>query len=408
MLQTPSSGAPQLVSEVSAGDGSLFGAYNVRYDAERYMVFIITAFSNSITAIDVRDPSAPVVAGTFLGTNRTAPNGGGIVDNQLVGMAMDYSGHRLFIAAFYLEAVVIFDMSDVANITVLGFIEDANVLDHPAGMEYDADRDLVIVTGRASNTLVVIDVSDGANAYIVGSVKDNETLAGAHSVAYDPETQLAYVGAYLVDGMTIVDTSDASNPVVLGHVRSQEYNDWPVQLVIDQANLLVYVAGAASGSVAVFNISDSSNPTLVGGLLDLRLLSIAGMAMDKENKRIIAATVIANTVATISIEDPLNPVIIGEVAYYNGSRDVAYDEQRGLAYLCSQWAAPEFAIFDMSDPAIAGSGTTPCTTTNDCPIPTQTCEYAAGNAQVDRRRRLNDKRRGLLFGFYENTCVCAW
>ena len=232
-----------------------------------------------LRVIDVSNPTAPDLVGSYEYTDRRGFAGGVAVSGTHVYLAVGNPG------------VVVVDVSDPTRPNKVGTYESQQMY---SVRDVAASGSYIYVVGWNAG-LRVVDVSDPTNPVEVGShdtpgwavdvvvssgyayVADYETLrvinvsdptrpgyVGSYDPPGNPYRKVASSGRYLylldpVGELDVVDVGDPSNPVTLGRYR---YGSWGG--ILAASGNYVYLVGGNGGTLLAVDVSDPANPHEVG------------------------------------------------------------------------------------------------------------------------------------------------
>jgi len=274
--------------------------------------YIASVYSDSLTIVDISDPSNPTQVGVIVKGEGSPP--------ALAWAASVYvSGKYAYVVSYYSRSLTVIDISDPSNPTQVGVIVD-DAMEWVNSL-YVSGKYAYVVS--FSGTLTVIDISDPSNPIKVGVIVDGEgatALDGAAGVYVSGK--YAYVSSFFSDSLTIVDISDPSNPTQVGVIVNGEG-----ATALDGAALLyvsgkyAYVASIYSSSLTVIDISDPSNPTQVGVIVNGEGATALDGALSVyvSGKYAYVASRASNSLTVIDVSDPSNPTQVGVIVNGEGA-----------------------------------------------------------------------------------------
>jgi hypothetical protein len=248
--------------------------------------------------------------------------------------AVYVSGHYAYVTSYLNDRLVVFDVSDPANVVALGFT--STNLSGPESV-YISGR-YAYVASWSNNRLAVFDVSDPTNIVALGFTSTN--LDGPRSVYVSGRT--AYVASWSNDRLAVFDVSDPANIVALGFTSTNL--DYPTSVTV--SGRYAYVTSSGNDRLAVFDVSDPSDIVALGftsANLDVpRSVTVAGHTA-------YVASNWNDRLAVFDVSDPANIVALGFTSTnLNEPRSVYVSGH--TAYVTSS-GNDRLAVFDVSDPA---------------------------------------------------------
>lgn len=298
--------------------------------------------AGQLTAVDISNPSAPVVAGSsasssnlvggsnvaisgthalVVSKNRNGPCLPGPPPNSCgSGSNDDGNGNSL----------TILDLSNPAVPSIVGTIRSTTDLFGAYGVAVSPDglHAYVAYQGLLQGQPASPDMSTGGftvfdlNALgppAIAANIDNGSLSGAqaHALEHATSVQLssdghyAYVTSFYGNGITIIDVSNASSPSIVSFLHDINNLAFPADLAVQGND--VYVANQTGGSspqFAVVDVSVPSTPHVVGTINDAADLSGAYRIRVRGNYAYVSASS-ADAVAAIDISNPSHPQVAG-------------------------------------------------------------------------------------------------
>jgi hypothetical protein len=240
---------------------------------------------NSLTIVDISNPSAPAVIGSVTDSNRLFGAYGVAVQS---GYA--YVAAQGCVTGFPCpnptvgNSFEVIDVSNPASPQIVASIANSalpvpyfgsDALDHATSVAVSGHY--AYVTAAYDNRLTVIDISNPLSPQIVASIQDQARLAFDVDVAV--QGNYAYVAnqsTYL--GLAVVDISNPANPQILGDANSSWLNGAYRVRVLGS---FAYVSADYAEAAAVVDVSNPSAPRLAAGLYDPNhFYSTTGVAVD--------------------------------------------------------------------------------------------------------------------------------
>ena len=307
------SGAPKEYSLQEAGHFTDEAAYNLFYNDDN----LIIKNANSLVKLDITDPAAPAVVGSYPAENlddidvngdyayllRAGSFGGDhflekvdisslpmsrvCINGQLGFWAYQFTAMGDY--GYYLTASPDYRLSvrDAADCQFpeLGYVVESGY-DTPVAVE--PDNSYVYL---AETSLRVVNVQNKANPFHEAM----DIMLGADAQDIHLDGNYLYIAGGS-DGLVIVDVADKQAPVVIGSVAT--YGD---ALAVYASGDLLYVAMGTDG-VALYEVSDKTNPVL----------------QDEFEPPMDAREVIAGTAGYVYVADGSNGLYILQVVADGG------------------------------------------------------------------------------------------
>ena len=268
--------------------------------------------SSSLVLLDVSNPSDPILVSevsNFEGTGNYGSYKGGILskDESTLFLAQPYDG------------LIIFDVSDLANIKPLGRYDTP---DSAVNVVLSLDEKTAFVSD-SSNQLQIIDVSDTSNPTLLSTFNP-----GIYNYTVDSALSIDGDTLYLVNhfSLTSVDVSNPSEPLTLGSVSTRydtllnDLGGLATSLVISSDEKIAYVASDGFGLV-IIDISDPSDPKPMGSLFidsTQSELNSNKLALSPDGTTVYLAEGAAG-VKVIDVRDAKNPMLIDTIQTLGGS-----------------------------------------------------------------------------------------
>jgi len=326
------SGDFKIVPSVPMLLGSLQDSTNMDAPRNLYIVnnyaYVISAgISDSISILDITEPTSPVLVGVLLDTSNLGGPSHIIV-----------AGKYAYISSVTNDSLVIVDVSDVSNPTFVSSLVDSATLDSAASV-YVAGK-YCYVLGRNSNSLAVIDISDPNDPVLAGSLID------ALNFSIPEEMYVLGKFAYVTLGssrLKIVDISDPIVPVIVGDLNLVGITNSPTDIYV--VGRYAYILGRATDSLAIIDVSDPTTPALVGSVFSSILDAPESLSIDG-NYAYVTTGGSAESIVVIDISGPTAPVITH--SFPAGLGDLSAIHVSGkFAYILSS-ATDRFAVIDLN------------------------------------------------------------
>ncbi|CAE7667722.1 unnamed protein product [Symbiodinium sp. CCMP2592] len=212
--------------------------------------FVVASHSASVTAIDVSDPANMRVVGSL--QDKVALSG---------ARAIVVKGMYAFVAGTYSHTLSAIDISQPAQMTLTGTFHDADDMQFPTGI--DVSDNFVLVASSSGHALVIVDVSNPASPQKYSVVKDAPSLREARCVVV--QGKYAYVASASPNALSVIDISDMANPLLVSVVE-RATADMASHVAVDCR--FAYVASAYNDALTVIDIHDPRVPRYVGTLKD--------------------------------------------------------------------------------------------------------------------------------------------
>ena len=327
-------------------------------------IYVAATFDNSLTVLDVTDPTVPVFKSNIMG--KGAPNFlGAIFDVAKVGnycyccsMGNFYPGHPGD------GCLTIIDVSDPANPT---FVSSLPVGTGPEGKCIFISGNLAYIADETTG-LYIVDISNPATPFIVGSILHaalgltstydiHGTYTGGQLGRPYKLGNYCYLASVAVDrtvdtdnALLVVDVSNPAVPTLAGSIRGAA-NHLQGVWVFASGNYAYFAAGlnASGGGLTIIDISNPAAPTLkgfIGGAGAPNFLSECITLWKEGNYCYCGAALDGLTI--IDVTNPAAPVFVSNV---NGHVAETVQKRGNYCYT----AAPNFAntvnVIDVTNPA---------------------------------------------------------
>ena len=254
--------------------------------------YVASYGNDSVSVIDVSDPTSPVRVGTV--SDATNLNGAWGIE-----VLYPYA----YVACYEGDSLTVVDISDPSSPTVVGQLIDATNLNQATAVSV-AGR-YAYVASYVSDTLCVIDISDPTAPTMTGVLTDSTNLQGARGVRVTGK--FAYVAAYDARRFTIVDISDPTTPTLTGSINDATLLNGATEISVE--NKYAYVTAINSDTFCAIDISDPTTPTIAGSVTDGSVLNgISGLVTAGNYAYVVSIT--PQKMAVIDISDPTTPVIL--------------------------------------------------------------------------------------------------
>lgn len=175
----------------------------------------------------------------------------------------DYAAGLCYVAAEVSDSITIVDVTDPTNPTIVDSFTHLQ-LGRVRNMYYDAADEICYCTGGDNSGnyyLNSVDVSTPTSMSIIGTLVDTFPSDVLGSGRGDPirSGDLLYIP--MLGGLTIVDVSDPTNPTLIGHedVDTSGGADGSCRAAVKLGNLVYVVTDG--GDLVVFDVTTPSAPT---------------------------------------------------------------------------------------------------------------------------------------------------
>ena len=308
-------GSPDSITVVDVSDptgptvvGSITGvggARSVAISPDGFYAYVVGG-SSSIAVVDVSDPSTPTLLGNISGdsANMDGP----------YGVAASPGGNYAYVVSYYSDSFAVVDVSDPSRPTVVGSIIGATTyMDGPIGVAMSPGGNYTFVVAVESDSIAVVDVSDPSSPTVVGSIiGDKTTMHGAYGVAVSHDGSHAYVVSLYSFSIAVVDVSDVSHPTVVGSITGDITNMYNARNVaVSPDGKYAYVSASESDSIAVVDVTDPSGPTVVASIVgDSSNLNFAyGLAVSPDGNFVYVTARKSDRVAVVQWQNcTTNPI----------------------------------------------------------------------------------------------------
>ena len=306
---------PEIVSNVTAGDGSLSGVRDLdtfAVDAGLYMV-AAASYGDAILVINVTDPYSPKVISSVTDDGATALGGASAVDVIMIG-----SGSYGVVASASDDGLQILNLTDPADPTPVASITDDDMVALAGAYDVDifaAGSGIYAVVASASDDgLQILNLTDPADPTPVASLTDDDMVA--------------------LDGVVAVDTIKIGSGI---YAVSASPNDDGLQ---------------------VLNLTDPADPTPVASLTDdtsVHLRGARGVDTLTLGSGTYAVATSDDGLQVVEITHPADPVPLARVpdgmhAAFRDASTVDTFMMNGITYALVA-AADGIVVIDLADPA---------------------------------------------------------
>lgn len=267
--------------------------------------------------------------------------------------SVDVVGNYAYVADFYGNALVIFDITDPRAPKRVGSVADSFTLSSPRSIHVVGQYAYLTADGT-THALTIVDVSNPASPKIAGYVRDTAKFLSPFSVRVSGS--YAYVTAALAKGggsisgggVVAIDVSNPKSPVVVGLVLIDDPTSGSSTVYsIDVIGSYAYAASRVAG-LAIIDVSNPGSPRVVA-----KVALSGAMAVQVSGGYAYVAGDYGLTIVNIS--NPSSPTTMGKVA---DSVRYQYPYLRVLNNRAYVVATDRLSVFDITDsrrPSIVGS-----------------------------------------------------
>ncbi|MFH1585758.1 MAG: LamG-like jellyroll fold domain-containing protein [archaeon] len=196
---------------------------------------------------------------------------GWISNSSSLGAAKDVfiSGDYAYVAVAQgtNNSLTIINVSDPTNPIQVGYLSNTSSLNGAQGVYISGDYAYVAV--YTNDALTIINISDPIDPRQVGYITNSSSLGGANSIYVQGD--YAYISSHN-DALTIINISDPTNPNQVYSITNSSSINLPLSVLV--SGDYVYVVAYQSDSLTIINISDPTNPNQVGWLQNSTSLNI--------------------------------------------------------------------------------------------------------------------------------------
>jgi streptogramin lyase len=297
-----------------------------------HFAYVTNYYAGRLTAIDISNPAAPVIAGSseasngllnastvniaggyayVVSKNRNGPSGSGSND--------DGTGNSLTILDI---------TSNPASPTIVGSVRDANTLFGGYGVAVSGHYAFVASQGclggqpcpnsSVGNAFAVVDIRNPASPSIVATIHNtalpppwNGTGAFGHATSVAISGNYAYVTAAYQNRLTVVNIANPLSPTIVASIKDNTNLSFPVDVAV--SGQYAYVTDQIStGRLTVVNVSNPTNPQVVASLASSTLNGAYRVRVRGDFAYVSASS--AADVAVVDISNPLSPRVAASVA----------------------------------------------------------------------------------------------
>lgn len=208
------------ISDATAGDTHLFGAYGVAVSGHYAFVTAQstvggqptgpTTGGNDLVVIDISNPASPTEVGHL-----DNPTSGAFAGGLQHADAVTVSGNFAYVTATYGHALGVIDISTPTSPRFAGILADATNLANPNDVAVSGNFAYVANQSTPTGALDVVDVSNPAAPHLAAALTDAK-LANAYRVELRGSD--AYVAADAANSISAIDISNPLAPKIVASV----------------------------------------------------------------------------------------------------------------------------------------------------------------------------------------------
>lgn len=286
---------------------------------------------DSLTSIDISDPSNIVELDTFTGA--------GMV--ECFSVSVNPTNFTAYVLSRTSDNVTVVDISDPSNMSELDSLTDGVTFNRGYKSDIDVENNVLYVTSSISGGLGSVDISNPSNI----SVLDFASGTDLNGLTLDLTNQIAYAGSGTLCSYNI------SNPSNLIKLDESVYFDSIYSFVIDVENNAVYAGDGGSGGNLIhsINVSNPSNISLYSTFVP-NTNRTRNLAIDTINKVLYACSQSSDQLAAVNISNPSSLSLYSNFSSANssGQNGIAVDVNSDRLYL---GAAGGILSLDVSNPS---------------------------------------------------------
>ena len=307
---------PEIISNVTAGDGSLSGVRDLESFAVGAGLYMVAAapHGDAILVINVTDPYSPRVISYVADDGATALGGASAVDVVRIG-----SGTYGVVASASEDGLQVLNLTDPADPMPVAHITDDGMV--ALAGAYDVDifavgPGIYGVVASPDDGLQVLNLTDPADPMPVAHITDDNTVALDGAVAVD--TIKIGSGIYAVsaspdDGLQILNLTDPADPTPVASLT----DDASVHLRgirgVDTLALGsgTYAVAASDDGLQMVEITDPSDPTPLARVPDgmhAALRDASAVDTFMMNGITYAVVAAADGIVVVDLADPAGPI----------------------------------------------------------------------------------------------------
>ncbi len=296
-----------------------------------HYAYVTDYYAGKLTAIDISNPSAPVIAGSSQASNAL-----------LNASTVNVSGGYAYVVAKNRNGVkgsesnddgtgnsfTILDIhTNPAEPTIVGSVHDSNTLFGAYGVAISGHYAFVASQGCLSGqpcldhsvgcAFAVIDISNPAAPTIVAAIHSTPlpppwggTGALGHATSVAISGNYAYVTAAYQNRLTVVNIANPLSPKIVATPKDTVALQFPVDVAV--SGQYAYVVDQISpGRLTVLDVSNPANPVIVTSLANSALNGAYRIRVRGDFAYVSASS--ASDVAVVDISNPLIPRIAATI-----------------------------------------------------------------------------------------------
>jgi hypothetical protein len=203
-------------------------------------------------------------------------------------------------------ALVVFDISDRANPSILAELQDGFTC-FGAG-DLVKHEDYVYTANFNGDGISIVDVSN-PSAPIVYSSVTNAGMDGSTGITIDPVNGYAYVGAWNIDRFAVVDIDPLNTPTYVTNITDASFGEVMDLRIHPTDSSIVYVGNNTVNNISIVDVSNPAAPSVTGTITDGNLFSPSGLDIFDDTTMLIGGS---GAVLAYDITDPDAPVKIDD------------------------------------------------------------------------------------------------
>jgi hypothetical protein len=295
-----------------AGSTGTGGASRSVYVQGRY-AYVADSNGNSMSIIDVSDPSSPVTIGTQTGLSGA--------------VAVYVQGRYAYVANDSGNSMSVIDVSNPRSPAVIGSVSVTS----PQAL-YIQGRYAYVLNGFPSNRMSIIDISNPSSPVLVSVQTGIDTPKGIFV-----QGGYAYVVLSNPAQMQIIDVRNPSAPALVG------------TLALTSTPTSIYVQGRyayaalSDETMPIIDVSNLSSPAIVGTFV--ASFQRPGAVYVQGRYAYIVSQSASSSVSVVDVSNPTNPALVARVGGSIDGRSIFV--QGRYAYLATGFGGGKLQIVDL-------------------------------------------------------------